>query len=56
MKKNRKPRLTEDGLPRDGREWLPADWQDLHEAMEEAKRLIRERHANDERESVPPTE
>lgn len=48
MKKHPKPHLNRDGLPIDGRDWLPQDWQDLHEAIEKAKRLIRERHANDE--------
>ena len=46
MKKNRKPRLTADGLPIDGREWVAADWSDLFHAMERAKKLIRGRHAD----------
>jgi len=54
VKKNRKPRLNRDGLPIDGRDWIPADWQDLHEAMEAAKRTIKERHANDDDPKEPP--
>lgn len=37
-------RLTEDGIPRDGREWTLEDWKSLHEAMKKAKAEIAERH------------
>jgi len=37
-------RLSRDGLPVDPRDWTRADWQDLHNAMEKAKRAIRKRH------------
>jgi hypothetical protein len=37
-------KLSRDGLPVDPKEWTKADWQDLHEAMEKAKRLISKRH------------
>lgn len=46
--KNRKSRLTEDGLPRDGREWRVEDWATLFHGLEAIKRKIRERHENDE--------
>jgi hypothetical protein len=41
----RNSRFTEDGLPKDGREWTVDDWRDLHEAMETVKRKVSERHA-----------
>lgn len=41
-------RYTEDGLPRDARDWAAQDWRQLHEAMEEVKRRIAERHTNQE--------
>jgi hypothetical protein len=52
-------RLSEDGLPVDARDWTAADWQDLHEAIEKAKRLIAGRHrrarqANETANSSPP--
>lgn len=43
-KELRKSKLTEDGLPKDARDWTEADWRSLHEAMERAKREIAERH------------
>lgn len=36
--------FTEDGLPRDAKDWLPADWQDLYEALETIKRKVKQRH------------
>ncbi len=42
--KDRKPRLTRDGLPVDPREWTVTDWKDLHEAVEKVRRLIAARH------------
>lgn len=39
-------RYTEDGLPRDAREWVEQDWRDLFTAVEEAKRKIKERHGD----------
>lgn len=36
--------LTADGLPRDAKDWVEADWQDLFVAVEKAKRLIAARH------------
>lgn len=38
--KDRKPRLTVDGLPIDARDWLVQDWIDLHEAIEKVKRNV----------------
>ena len=43
-RKDQAKKYTEDGLPRDGKDWTEADWKDLHEGMEEVKRKIRERH------------
>lgn len=43
MKKSE--RKSADGLPIDAKEWVRADWQDLHEAMENVKRKVSERHA-----------
>lgn len=37
-------KLSKDGLPIDPKDWTQADWQDLHEAMERAKRTISKRH------------
>ncbi len=39
-------RLNAEGLPVDANDWTPADWQDLHEAVERVKRNIARRHAN----------
>lgn len=36
--------FTEDGLPRDAKEWLEDDWRDLHRAMETVKRKVAKRH------------
>jgi hypothetical protein len=41
---DKRKRLSRDGLPVDGRDWTTADWQDLHEAVERAKRTIAARH------------
>jgi hypothetical protein len=49
----RKSRYTEDGLPKDGREWTGDDWRDLHEAMETVKRKVGERHARQNPGPVP---
>lgn len=38
-------KVSDDGLPVDGREWTEADWRDLHEAMESVKRKFKARHA-----------
>jgi hypothetical protein len=40
-------KMSREGLPVDPREWTRSDWQDLHEAMERAKRAIAKRHAKD---------
>ncbi len=40
-------KLSRDGLPVDAKDWTRSDWQDLHEAMERAKRAIAKRHAED---------
>jgi len=40
-------RWTDEGLPRDNKDWTKEDWIDLHLAMEEVKRKIRTRHANE---------
>ena len=40
-------RFTPEGLPRDAKDWLVADWIDLHRAMKWVERRIRERHRND---------
>lgn len=45
-----KPRLNRDGLPIDKNDWLPQDWQDLHEAIEKVKRNVARRHMNDDHE------
>lgn len=37
-------RFTEDGLPRDAKDWAVADWCNLHRAMEAVKAKIRARH------------
>ncbi len=37
-------RLTPEGLPRDGKDWLEADWKSLYMALEQATREIAERH------------
>jgi hypothetical protein len=42
--RDRSKRFTEEGLPRDGKEWTRDDWADLHYGLEEIKRKIRERH------------
>lgn len=36
--------LNELGVPIDARDWTEEDWQDLHEATEQAYAKIRERH------------
>lgn len=41
-------RYTEDGVPRDAREWRPEDWASLHHAMEAARQEIAARHKEDE--------
>ena len=53
--KRERRRLSEDGLPKDTKEWTEDDWRDLHEAMEEAKRKIADRHKTQEpnRETQP---
>lgn len=38
-------RLTDEGLPRDARDWTEEDWRDLHLAIEEIKAKVRARHA-----------
>lgn len=38
------PRYDRDGVPLDGRDWTVADWQDLWEAMQAARRRIADRH------------
>jgi len=44
---HRPVRLSRDGLPVDAKDWTRTDWQDLHEAMERAKRAIAKRHSED---------
>ena len=44
MKKNRKPRLTEDNLPIDAKEWTEDDWRTLHVHLEAIKKEVAERH------------
>lgn len=44
MKRDTK-RLSRDGLPVDARDWTEADWRDLHEAVEDVKRKVAQRHA-----------
>lgn len=44
MKTKTKIKLTREGLPACSADWTPADWRDLHEAVEYAKRLIAYRH------------
>lgn len=43
-KKEHAKRWTEDGLPRDDKDWTEEDWKDLHEGIEAIKRKIAERH------------
>lgn len=38
-------RLTDEGLPRDARDWTEEDWADLHHAIEAIKSKVRARHA-----------
>lgn len=40
----RKKMLTDDGLPRDPKDWTEADWRTLHTHLEAIKREIAERH------------
>lgn len=37
-------RLTEDGLPRDAKDWTVADWCDLWKSLKAMKAKIRARH------------
>jgi hypothetical protein len=37
-------RWTDEGLPRDAKDWAEEDWRDLHVAMEEVKRRVARRH------------
>jgi hypothetical protein len=46
-------RYTEDGLPRDAKDYTEADWRDIHEAIESVKAKIAARHRK-EREQCPP--
>jgi hypothetical protein len=43
-------RFTEEGLPRDGRDWTVQDWKDLYEGMEAIKAKIAQRHKGTYRE------
>lgn len=44
MTTNRKPRLSPDGVPIDGKDWTAADWADLYAATEQARQQIAARH------------
>jgi hypothetical protein len=46
MKKSKRKKQSDDGLPIDAKEWTRADWQDLHEAIEGVKRKVAKRHAD----------
>ena len=35
---------TEDGVPRDAREWTEVDWATLHRHMEAVRREVGDRH------------
>jgi hypothetical protein len=53
-RRERAKRLTEDGLPRDARDWTEDDWRALHEGLERIKARVRNNHANDaEKDKVP---
>ena len=54
MSSKTRTKLSAAGLPIDGRDWNIADWKDLHEAIEKAKRLVRERHEFIEGQSDDP--
>lgn len=45
MKKDRKTRYSDDGLPIDGRDWTEGDWRDLYECLERIKANVAARHA-----------
>lgn len=53
-KRRRLGRLTEDGLPRDGKDWTEGDWRALHAGLEKIKATIRSNHANDTQEDGLP--
>ena len=42
-------RLNRDGLPVEAKDWVEADWADLHYAMEKVKKNIAARHAEKSR-------
>lgn len=44
QKRDRAKRFTEDGLPRDAKDWTEADWRTLYEALEKINRDIAARH------------
>ena len=44
LRRQHAARYTEDGLPRDAKEWTEEDWKSLNAAMERVKREIAERH------------
>lgn len=44
QRRDKAKRFTEDGLPRDAKDWVESDWRDLWECLETVKRRIAERH------------
>jgi hypothetical protein len=51
MKKDRRPRLSPDGLPIDATAWLREDWESLHRAIEAVKREVSARHKEPQEEA-----
>lgn len=47
LRREQARRYTEDGVPRDAREWTEADWATLHRHMTETRREIAERYKED---------
>jgi hypothetical protein len=49
LRKEKAKRFTQDGLPRDAKEWTVQDWSDLFHAMESVIRKVGKRHEADRR-------
>lgn len=45
LRRERAIRFTDEGLPRDAKDWTVKDWIDLYRALEAVKAKIRARHS-----------
>ncbi len=45
LRRDHAAQWTDDGVPRDAKDWTKEDWKDLHEAIESVKEKVAKRHA-----------